>query len=282
MDDLLGSIQAKDLFESLPPEELGSPAFPKDAFLALTFGNASAIMSNLSAPGTPLFLVCSEGFVVFMDAPSSACPTETAKAGLANVNGDRRDVRILTLEQAQFLKALLIYMQVGEEVAKQTRSEHLTNNASGDKAAVELFREKLPDLRDLAMALTNFIVSELQGSSGEFFVSFDTSNLKASEQLVGFQDQLEILDALSDSARYFGIPPYQRAAVRAYHHLNSRFYNPITQFYKTGQAHVSTMDMAKALYVLPKVLPYLKEKDSVNQLNALLKVWEDSLRGRKI
>src|SRR5690606_33960667 len=64
MDDLLGEVEAAEMLESIPAEEVSVPSFPKDAFLAVAIGNASSVLGNLKAKGTPLFVMCVDGSIV--------------------------------------------------------------------------------------------------------------------------------------------------------------------------------------------------------------------------
>ena len=141
-------------------------------------------------------------------------------------------------------------------------------------SALDDYRESKVDIKNLAMAMTSFINKELLDTKGNFSKGYPLHG-KAS-----FRGHLQATRALVAAGEYFNIKVYQRAAVRAYYGLNVNFYNPTTQFYKTGGPHISSADLALTLETLERLEPWVHNTDSKNQLGSLLSVWRESFRSR--
>lgn len=286
IDEYLGKYQAQDFVPDIQTSELNIPAFPKDAFVALSFGNAASIIANLNAKGSPLLILCAG------DEPNvwnesdyneqtqdAKCHINSGKAGIVNVRNGKREPHINTYSHAKFLEALLSFLNYSDVLAEKTFSSYLHKKVNGS-SAIDDYLETKNDIKNLAMAMTNFISSELLDARGNMIKSYHYNSEKPHQGKANFRDHLQSIGALVKAAKYFNAPIYERAAVRAYYGLNNNFYNPTTQFYKTGSPQVSTIDLALALETLEHLEGWITDPDSRNQLNSLLSVWRNSFRHR--
>ncbi|MCB0350799.1 MAG: hypothetical protein KDD38_06425, partial [Bdellovibrionales bacterium] len=127
LGDMMSTIKVKDFLVHLPASEVNISAFPKEAFLAISLGNAAAILSNLKANGTPLFIMCQDHSVIWADK-STECAQATALAGVVDIIKNKRQHKVDTISHAEFLESLIEFLQAAE-ATKKTKSEYLIKKA---------------------------------------------------------------------------------------------------------------------------------------------------------
>lgn len=276
MGKVLGGIQAKEILTSLPPESLGFPAFPPDAFLALALGNASAILSNLQAKGSPLFILCRDGSPNWGDSKTD-CPEPSALAGLVNIVNGKRSSQVSLEAQAEFLDSLLTFLEASERV-KETKSQYLRKADSMGKSAIDTLNQATPKLRSLALAMSNFISSVLESETGDFPAYYDLDK-KIGVETATVSARLKAIRALAHSGSFFRFKGYGHSAVDAYYALNRNSWDSTTGFYS---AIVRSCDLSLAISSLQPLLNVQQDKRSEVQLRQLLKIWRDGLHNTEI
>lgn len=282
MDGILGSIRVRDMLRSLPADDLKMAAFPKEVFVAMAVGNASAVLANFRAKGSPLFILC-EGDRPNWGDEEALCEKPSALAAIVDIQNRKRVMNVNALSQAEFLSSLIDFLSVGAEALK-TQSPHLLRaSVVGEKSGLEELKEALPEIRKLALGLTNFLTHKLQNEEGTVYDAYrvkETKTLKHDSakvtplKVADVRTHLAFIRAVSKSAEYFNLNVYRLSALSAYHNLNRNFWNEKVGFYSQNPSStVKETDVLEAIRVLRRVVPYIQENWSKEQLEQLLSGW---------
>lgn len=260
----------KELMPRLPSDSLQVPAFSGEVLLAKALYNASLILTQLKAPGTPLFQVCPDRRVRFFDS-ATACSSLSSIVGLANVVEGLRQTKNQTQDVARFLIGVLDFLEFAEQELPQTRSPYLLQTRIPNRPpAAEELKLALPELKQLAIGLTHFLGSEALTSQGEVLATFSIAGSGGSRPTHDLSSQLIGLEALSRAARYFNVAVYRRSAMSAYSYLNRQFWDARRGFYQGSTATPTWLEGYRVWQALRSFRPLLSEPRDQARVDALL------------
>lgn len=283
-DKTLGKIKISDLITELHTLDLEKSLFPKDMLYPLALGNAANILTNLTKPSSPMFILSSSGDVKWGDENFGSFSKSAFWAGFVNLNVKKRQMTVWSQDLSRWILALSEFYNAVDGV-ERSQSSLLRERGPSGRTALEDILEARTQVKNLVLGLSNFLTARLRDQHGSVISKVELDQLDAPPSLAGtFLDQLLAIEALMAANKVLGASLYTSTFIDAYYALNSRYYKTNLGFYSdlpSNQVLPSVSTRLRAIRILSNLAPMLPES-SEKQLHNLLNPWIQSLKSRKL
>lgn len=248
--------------------------FPKGALAAIVLGRVAKLLEALKKENSPVFLVSTNGQVIWADKyQGTAANPETGAVtagGIVSRNQGARQGTVLSSDVARMLSAL----------SKFTEAIDGIDSLVADYADSTVLKAGRANARMLAVAFSNYLSNQLRREDGLILHELDYQQKKDVSSDVELEDQALAIRALMEARRSLGVTIYQWEAVDTYYAINSKMFNTTTGFYKSRLTGSSNRDhlpeFVNNLTAIMSVRPVLPAANQ-RQFNMIFNPWVASL-----
>ncbi len=281
-DSSLGKVTVGHLIKDLPAESITSGLFPKDTFFALGVANGATILTNMTKPMSPVFLIDIKKRTTWANERSDDSDEPATMAGLVDIVSGKRSNVVHLNDAARYLLAVADFLEATEGIEKTQASPLITPSKESGKRAVDQLIEARSQLSMLIVGIANFISHELASEDGGLRSTYHQDlvkvNAKESRRSV---DQAIAIIALVRAGQVMDKSIYDATALDAYAFMNSKLFNAKTGFYNVAedQAELPTPDEMVTILLAGETLRSRMSDTSRAQWDMLSAPWLKALEG---
>lgn len=284
-DKVLGTISVADFVPDLPREAVDRALFPKDLFFAAAIGNAAAILQNMTRDLTPVALIGPDRAIRWSNTTMAGGDESPEKmAVLATVfdivNGERQS-RVKTVDVARFIMALAEFLRATEGL-ENTRAEILRVPNSEGVSPLDQLNDAKVQLRQLVMALANFLWLETVGPDGLVrpeYNRFEGVAMGAAGE-PRLLDQAIVVRAFLDASEVISAGMFRTAALDLMSATNRALFRTELGFYadRVGTSETPNLETLLAILTAGERLKPNYSPERAAEWTTISRPWINALR----
>lgn len=267
-DTILGQDTLAHAYPKAPGSLGAKKLFPKEVLLGLSVGNAAVMLKNLLKELSPVFVLAEENRIIWANKYKPGAKEASAMAGVVNLVGGTRDVKVSARDVAEYILALTEFYSALDGI-EYTQSSVLLPRSGDVSGPLQEMVAARDQIKMLIVGLANFLSYKMRGSDGWVHEQFDVKGGLISDGPVRILTQFKALEALVRAHEVTKLVPYTWSIQDLYYQLNRSAFDSKLGFYRDiGTLHEGT----QVLKILKSLEPHLPHK-SQRQLQRLTDSW---------
>jgi uncharacterized membrane-anchored protein YhcB (DUF1043 family) len=271
-DKYLAQIDAADILDPSGPKT-GQKIFNKADFFLLSFAHTASLLNNLSKDQTQFVLLTSSGEVVPTNLANTTGQPITMATAVDIINGQRQLVAD-PADVARWVISFKKFMTSTQGLEKTKVKELLTKDNEG-LSPIQKIVNSQQDLRDLTVAMGNFLASQAIDSNNLVVDSVDLTTKNKTVQSYKIESQLLVMEALLDAYDQSQSKTHLWACFDIYKAMIASYNNESVYFDFAGRAP-NLLEAARMVRVFNRLSNYLSPSEKAS-LKSRLDIWQKKL-----